>query len=113
MAALTTDRGGGVEGLQYLGIHLNHEVLLLRDLLVPHLDLVLDPAREEAFEDCRADVTDPLLGDLMDLLCVGHVVPDVLVAAVQEERDVLQRQPIVLGHRDVPDVLRLDACSNR
>ena len=45
----------------------------------------------------------------MDLLLVGHVVENVLVAVVEEQGDPLQRQVFVLRHLDVPHVLRVNA----
>ena len=102
-----------MEGSSDLWCHLDHQASLFLDLLIAFLNPVLHPAGEHALEDGGAHVTDPFLRDLMYLLGVWHVVPYVLVSVVQEERDVLQRQALVLGHRYVTDVLRLDAWRNR
>ncbi len=100
---------GALEGGGDVGVHRDHEVPLLRDLLVPRGDLVLHPAAEQAAEHGRADVADVLLADFVDLLLVREVLGDVRVLVRQEGADVLEREALVLRHRDVPDVLRQDA----
>ena len=92
-----------------LRIGVDVEVPVLSHGRVAFLDAVPDPAAEDAAEDRSADVTDPFLGDLPDLLLVWHIRKDFLMAVVQEVADVLEPEALVLRDRDVPDVLCLDA----
>ena len=78
-------------------------------MLVPLLDLRLDPVDEVLLSDCRAHVDDPLLTHLVDLLVVGHVVEHMPVELAEVDGDVSQGQAFVLGHLDVPDLGAKDA----
>lgn len=105
MAVLTADFGGRPEDVGNLRVHGDHEVLLLRPLLVTDLDLELDPVGESVLQHGLADTTDPVFAAAMDLLRIGKVVEDVLVAVREEVGDVLEGQALVLRHGDVLDVL--------
>lgn len=109
-AALTADFGGGEEGVGHGCIHSDHVALLLGDRLVPLCDHALDPVEEGLLDDRGDHVADPLLGDLLDLLRVGQVIVDMLVALVEVFADVLEREALVLRDRDVTDVLAQDHC---
>ena len=105
---LTGDLGGGVEDGGDLRIELDNIAALADDLAVALFDLILDPLGELDLQHRGAHVADPLLRRLMDLLLVGHVLVDVLVAAIQELGDLLDGEALVLRHTDVADVLPLD-----
>ena len=107
---LTADFGRGEEGVGHGCIHSDHVALLLGDRLVPLRDHALDPVEEGLLDDCGDHVADPLLGHLLDLLRVGEVIVDVLVALVEVFADVLEREALVLRDRDVADVLAQDHC---
>ena len=49
----------------------------------------------------------------MYLLGIGHIVPDVLVPAVEKKCDVFERQPFILWDCNVSDVLGLDTWMDR
>ena len=108
---LTADLGGGAEGLGDLGIHADHEVLLFDDLLVPDLNLLLHPLVEVGPNHGGANVADPVLADLVDLLRVGHVVEHLRVEVVEVLRDVLEGKSLVLRHRNVLGVDIFDSCT--
>ena len=109
MLLLTAGLGGGLEGLEDLRVHLDVQVLLDGDLLIPLLDPVLHPTGEHALQHRGADVANPILGDLADLLRVGEVVVDIMVVVLEEGGDIINGQALVLRDRDVPDVLGEDA----
>ena len=50
-----------------------------------------------------------LLWDLMNLLAVGHEIENMLVAILQELRDIVERQALVLWYLDPAAVLAFDA----
>ena len=50
-----------------------------------------------------------LLGHLVDLLAVGHEIENMLVAILQELRDIVEREPFVLWYLNPPAVLAFDA----
>ena len=110
--ALTADLRGGLEAVVDLLVHLYEVSALLHHLDVARLDLLLDPISEDVLEDRRADIADPLLRHLVDLLRVGEVVVDLLVAIVKEGGDVLDGEALVLRHGDPPNLLALDVYSN-
>ena len=70
---------------------------------IAHFDLRLHPVREDILEDGGADIADPLLAHLMDLLVVRHIVKYVLVVVFEEESDFFERQAFILGHLYVSD----------
>ena len=93
---LTARLGGGLEDPGDVHVHLDFQVVLHHDLLIPLLDAVLNPAGEHALENGGADVANPLLGHFMDFLGVRQVIEDLLVAIRKELRDVLDCETIVL-----------------
>ena len=107
---LTADFGRGEEGVGHGCVHCDHVALLLGDRLVPLGDHALDPVEEGLLDDRSYHVADPLLRHLMDLLRVGQVVVDLLVALVEVLADVLESEALVLRDRDVADVLAQDHC---
>ena len=97
-----------MEGSGDLWVQLDRIAALLYDFTVPSLDLVTDPLGEEDLQDRRADITNPLLRSLVDLLLLRQVVEDLLVASFKELADLLDGEALILRHRDVPDILVLD-----
>ena len=67
VTVLTAHGDGLLEDLRDLRVHLDHQVLLDRHLLVTSLDLILHPVRELLFHYRRADVGQPGLGDFWEL----------------------------------------------
>ena len=55
-----------LEGLVHLRVHVDHEVLLLGDLLVPLLDDGVDPLLEHRANESVDDVADVLSWELAD-----------------------------------------------
>ena len=56
-----------MEDLGHLRIHLDHDVFLVCHLVVPRIDLVLDPVCELVLENGGTHVGNPLLGSLGEL----------------------------------------------
>ena len=97
-----------MEGVSNIRVHSDHEVLLLRDGFITHLNLVMHPTGELALEHGGADVTEPLLGDFVNLLRVRHVVEHMLAAVIEELGDVLEREAIIQRYLDMSHILGLD-----
>ena len=108
LRVLTGDLGGGVEDGGDLRVELDDIAALADDLAVALLDLILDPLGELGLQHRGAHIADPLLRRLVDLLLIGEVLVDFLVAAVQELGDLLDGEALILRNTDVPDVLPLD-----
>ena len=87
---LTADLGGLSEGLCHFRIHGYHELLVLGDCSIAFLYPVANPPREHTFEEGGCHVADPLLAYFVNLLTVGHVVPDVLMPIIEELCNVFQ-----------------------
>ena len=64
---LTAHSYGLMEDLSHLGIHLDHDVLLVGHLVVSNLDQSLDPFQEIIQEYAGANVGNPLLRSLRQL----------------------------------------------
>ena len=85
-------------------VHGDHHVALLRHQLVAVLDLLADPGLEGPVDDGGADVDDPLLRRLRQVLVVGQVRLD--VGDVGDElEDLLDAQALVLRHVEVLDLV--------
>ena len=97
-----------MEGLGYFAVDVDEHVLLHQQVLVALVDLRLDPVGEGFLEQRVADVGDPLLGQLVDLLGLGQVVGHDAVRR-HEVGDLLDRQALVLRDGDPMHVLALDA----
>ena len=96
-----------VEGLGDLRVHLDGEALFDYGLLVALLHLLRDPVCEGVAEDSGADVADPGLRDLEDLLAVGQIGLSIGVLP-HEVGDVLEGQALVLRYGDVADLVAVD-----
>ena len=96
LVALTTDGGRLLEDLGDLRVHLDHQVLLHGDLLVPRFDLRADPLVEVLTDDGRANVADPLLGRLWQLeLGLRKIVIDLPVIGLEEREHFLDAEAFV------------------
>jgi len=97
-----------VEGLCDLRVDVDELVVLEEQVLVALVDLLSDPVGEDDAEQGVADVGDPLLGQLRDLLRDRQVVAHEVVRR-DEGRDLVDRERLVLRDGDPLDVLALDA----
>ena len=92
----TRYRGGLLEDLGDLRVHLDHEVLLDSHLFVARRDLGLHPVGELVLEDGRADVGEPLLRRLRELdVGLWQVIVDLRVRLVEELSDLLHAEALV------------------
>ena len=82
LRALTGDLSGGVEDGGNLWIELDYITALADYLAVSLLDLIFDPLGELNFQHRCANITDPLLRSLVNLLLIGEVLVDFLVATI-------------------------------
>ena len=96
-----------MEGLGDRGIDVHEHVLLDQQALIPLINLFADPIGEGGLQQRMADVRDPLLGQLRDLLLVGQVVADDAVRG-HEVGDLLDGEALVLRNGDPSHVLALD-----
>ena len=104
---LTADVGAGMESGQDLWVHIDHQVLLLRDLRVPGFDLLLDPDAEVVADAGVGDVDQPLLWHLQDLLLDGQALPDLIVRLAELE-DVRRPEALVVRQVQVGHILACD-----
>ena len=105
--ALTGDVGGGVEDAEDLGVHQDGHVVLLHQLLVPGLHPGVDPVGERLAHQGVGHVDDPLAGQLAQVFGVREVLPSVVVLAGFGE-ELLDAEALVLGHRQVLDLVGVD-----
>ena len=96
-----------MEGLGYFAVDVDEHVLLHQQVLVALVDLRLDPVGEGFLEQRVADVGDPLLGQLADLLGLGQVVGHDAVRR-DESRDLVDREALVLWDCDPLHGVTLD-----
>ena len=105
--ALTADVDRAAEGLGDLGVELNHEVSLVRELVVALLDCLGDPLPER-LPDHRVDhINDPLPWQLTHVTLVGQVRRDLFVRPCLLE-DVLDREPGIERDVEVLGCLRFN-----
>ena len=97
-----------MERLRNLGVDVDQLVVLDEDALVALVDLLADPVGEDGPEQRVADVGDPLLGQLADLLVDGQVVGDDIVRS-HVGRDLVDGERLVLRDGNPLHVLALDA----
>ena len=94
--SLTTNLGRGTKSLSYLSVHGDIEVLSLPHLLVPLFYASSDPATEGIFQNGRTYIADPRFRDLVYLLGVRHIFPNLLVATVKKLGDVFKSKAVIL-----------------
>ena len=85
-------------------VHGYHNLLLLGHELVSLLHLVADPVLEALPEDGRADIDNPLLGDLRKVDLIRKVLLDLRLGA-DELQDALDGQVLVLRYVDRLDII--------
>ena len=97
-----------LEGLGDLWVHVDQEVVLVLELLVPRIDVAVHPVLERLSTNCVAHVCQPLAGQQVDLPHVREVL--------HENRDLLgrlqhalDRDVLVLGAVDGGVLVLLDA----
>ena len=92
--------GGGLEGAEDVGVHLDGHVALLNELLVARLDDDLHPVGEGLAHQRVGHVDDPLAGELADVVSLREVLGcvGVLCCLCQELFDT---EPLVLRHGQV------------
>ena len=96
-----------LEGLSNLRIHVDQQIFLSSDLPVALLDLPLDPLAEVLADDGVADVDDPLLGQLRQLLVDWEELEHLRIL-LEELEDVLHGQSIILWDMQVCNILGLN-----
>ena len=87
---LTGNRRGGGESSSYILVQLDVHVLLLSDLLIPGLNLLLDPVGEGGAKDCGHNVANPLAADFVEFSFVRHVIWDIMWQTPAKRFDLLE-----------------------
>ena len=107
MAWLTADVDALLEGLVYLGIHLDVKVLLLGHNMITVSYCLPDPIMERIADNGVSDIAEPCARNLEDVTLVWDVEWSslVLVDLLQYE---LHLETLVLGHTYHLDVVALD-----
>ena len=101
--------GGGLELGRHLGIHGDHDLLLLAHQCIPLLHLLRDPGLELFTENSRDDVDQPLLWDFRHVDLVGEVHEH--VGLVDDElEDLLDGEVLVLRHVEGLHLVVVDVC---
>ena len=96
-----------MEGLGDLGVHLDHVVALDGELPVALGHSVLHPSSEDVLEHRVADVREPLLRHLRDLLLVRKILVNHVVR-LDEIRDLLDREVIILRDGNMANFFAVD-----
>jgi hypothetical protein len=107
METLTRDGGGLLEDLGDLGVHGDDVVPLMGNLLVPDIHLLMHPLLEGLTHDGVDDVGEVATAELGDLLARGQRVLH-LHGVGGEPEDLLDGEPLELGHGDDLDGVALD-----
>ena len=97
-----------MEGGGNFWIKLDYIAALAFYISVAFLDLISDPLGELNFQHRRTNIANPFLWSLVNLLLIGEVLVDFLVAIVNELSDLLDSEALVLWDAYVPNVLVLD-----
>ena len=97
MIALTTELSGCLELGCQLGIHVDHDLLLLRHQGVSLLNLLGDPTSEVLAQHGGTYVDDPLFWNLWNVNLVRHVGFN-LRHPTYILKDLLEREVLVLRH---------------
>lgn len=97
----------GPELIQHFRVHGDHRIVLVGHVSIAGLDLLLHPLAERHADDGRADVDDPLLGTLGEVLVVGQIRLDLRMCA-GEGTDMLERKILVLRDEDRLDAVGLE-----
>ena len=97
-----------MEGGGNLWIKFDYLTTLAFYILVSILNLIFDPFGKLNFQHRRTNIANPFLWSLLNLLLIGEVLVDFLVAIVYKLRDLLDSEALVLWDTHVLDVLVLD-----
>ena len=73
MNSLTANLGATTINLSYLWVHLDQEVALVRELLVPRPDVDVDPVLERLSTPCVDHIRKPLTRQQVDLSLVRQI----------------------------------------
>ena len=109
---LTGDCSRGFEGLRYLGVHVDHAVLLGSHHLIAVVVSLHDPIGEGLPDDGVSDVADELAWQPAPVLLLGQVFKHLGVLLDLLEY-VFNREGLVHRHVDVADAVALDILSTR
>ena len=104
---LHRDVGALAESVRDRGVERDEEGALDGDLVVPLLDLLVDPLGEVLAHDAVGDVGEVLLGQLVDLLLAGEEGHDLLEVSDVGE-DVLEGEALIVRDVDVLHLLGLE-----
>ena len=104
---LTGDRGRGFEGLGYLGVHVDHAVLLRGHALVADVIGLHHPLAEGLAYDGVGDVADELARQPAPVLLLRQVVENLGVLLDLLE-DLVDGEGLVHRHVDVAHPVALD-----
>ena len=92
----TANRGGLLEDLRHLSIHLNHYIFLEGYSIVPQVDLLLHPLRELFLEHAGAHVAEPGFRRFGQLdRGLGEVLVHLRVMLIQVGPDLFDSQAFV------------------
>ena len=80
--------------------------------MVTLVDHARHPLSERIANNCGGHITDPLLGESLDLLWVLRVVLEAISELFKEVGDAMDSQGLVLGNEDCLDLVLLDTCTN-
>ena len=95
--------GAGLELGRHLGIHGDHDLLLLRHEGVSLINLVVDPIPEWIADDRHTYVHDPLLRGMSEIGFVWEIRFDARSIGDKGE-DLLQRKILIVGHGERLDI---------
>ena len=96
----------GLKGRSHIGIHVDEEVLLDLKLLVPIQNLFLDPLGEVYAEHGVNHISQPLPGQLGNLLAVGQIGHE-FGASDRVLHHGLDRDSFILGAVDILESITL------
>ena len=94
----------GLKGRRHGGIHVDEEVLLDLELLIPLKDFGLDPLCKLSAKHCVNHISQPLSGQLGYLFTVGQIGHDIW-ATDRVLHHGFYRNPFILGAVDVFEVI--------
>ena len=97
---LTWNRGGLLEGSSNIWIHIDHDILLDGDLLVPGIDSICNPVRELLTKNWSRNIHKPLLGELFDFFLDGEITMAFLPLD-KEADDAFKAEALILRNIEV------------
>ena len=105
--------GGGyssapVECCSNFRIHVNHDILLDCNPLIPLLHLLINPIAEWIAKNGSCHIDDPLLRKFKLLLVAWKIFGSLLSMLFQEVGDVLEGQALILWNISVANIVTFD-----